>query len=579
MTVTKIEIRGGAYYDSVVLMQLQASLGTLPGVKNAGVVMGTAANKNLLKQNGLLTPQAQSALPDDLIISIEGDDEVAVETALSRVDEFLARRRTILQQDYSPKSLAAAAQMRPDAAWVLVSLPGRYAAGVAREALQRQKNVFLYSDHVSLVDELSLKKEAAEKGLLVMGPDCGTAIVNGVGLGFANRVRRGPIGLVGASGTGLQQVTSRIHQLGGGITHALGTGGRDLSEAVKAITARQSLDLLGRDPETKVIVLISKPPAPDVAHSLLHLARTTGKPVVVNFIGYSFESVKYHHNNLHFASSLDEAAELAVELVESQTSEVIKTSGVSEVPKAMVNGFTTEQRYLRGLFSGGSLAYEALVILQDYLPVIYSNIPLKKEHALADSLISQGHTIIDLGEDEFTVGRLHPMLDNTLRLQRLAQEASDPSVALILLDLVLGYGAHPDPASDLGPAIAAARAKAKAVGRELEVVAVVVGTDEDPQDLAAQVEQLKAAGAHVETSNQAAAVYAGQRLQALGRLGRLPLVDLSVLQRPLEVINVGLEAFAVSLSAQNVPVTHVDWRPPAGGNEKLMSILERMKKK
>ena len=228
MAVTRSEIRSGAYYDSVVLMQLQRSLAALPGVLDAGVVMGTDANKAILAQSDLLAPQAQAALADDLVIVICAEDCAAAQSALDQVDELLAQRRKGVEQEYRPKSLESAAQMMPDAQWVLVSVPGRYAAGVARQALRLDKNVFLYSDNVSLDDEVALKLMAAEKGLLVMGPDCGTAIVNGVGLGFANRVRRGPIGVVAAAGTGLQQVTSRIHQLGSGITHALGTGGRDL---------------------------------------------------------------------------------------------------------------------------------------------------------------------------------------------------------------------------------------------------------------------------------------------------------------------------------------------------------------
>ena len=263
------EIRPGAYYDSVVLMQLQRALSALPGIEEAGVVMGTAANKDVLTQSSLLTPEAQAANADDLIIVARGDTDAAVTDALAQVDTLLSRkRRDDVATDYRPKTLDAAAKMLPEAQWVLISVPGRYAAGVAKEALKLDKNVFLYSDNVAVEDEVALKQQAMAKGLLVMGPDCGTAIVNGAGLGFANGVRRGNIGVVGASGTGLQQVTARIHQLGGGITHALGTGGRDLSADVNAITLRQSLDLLARDPETDIIVLISKPPAPEVADNV-----------------------------------------------------------------------------------------------------------------------------------------------------------------------------------------------------------------------------------------------------------------------------------------------------------------------
>ena len=316
MAITKVEIRRGTYYDSLVLMQLQVALTSLPGVRNAGVLMGLDTNKEVLRESGLLTPEAEAALTDDLIISIEGDSDAAVDAALTRIDALLSRRRTAVQQDYRPKTLDAAVKMSPDAGWVLVSVPGEYAASVAREALRLKKHLFLYSDNVALEDEVSLKQEAAKQGLLLMGPDCGTAIVNGIGLGFANKVRRGPVGLIGASGTGLQQVTARIHRLDSGITHALGTGGRDLSVEVGGTSALQGLDLLRRDDETKVIVLISKPPAREVAARLLEAARMVEKPVVINFIGYQTSGAN-GDGNLFFASTLDDAAELAVKLSRS----------------------------------------------------------------------------------------------------------------------------------------------------------------------------------------------------------------------------------------------------------------------
>ena len=576
MAVTKAEIRTGAYYDSVILMQLQRALAALSGVLDAGVVMGTGANKDILAQSGLLAPEAQAAAADDLVIVVRAQDGAAAQAALSQVDTLLTQRRRGIEQDYLPKSLESAAEMLPEAQWVMISVPGRYAAGVARQALRLGKNVFLYSDNVALDDERLIKQAAAENGLLVMGPDCGTAIVNGIGLGFANKVRRGPIGLVAASGTGLQQVSSRIHQLGSGLTHALGTGGRDLSEAVGAVTAHQALDLLGRDPESRVIVLISKPPAPQVADELLSAARSAAKPVVVDFIGYSPRARQV--DNLCYASTFDEAAALAIELA-SQAEGTAKDE--EPIRRTAAEPFAAGQRYLRGLFSGGTLAYEAQLLLQDYVPVIYSNAPLNKEHRLANSMASQEHTIVDLGEDEFTVGRLHPMMDNDLRIRRLQQEAEDPEVAVLLLDVVLGYGAHPDPASDLAPAIARVRTSAQEAGRHLEVIAVVVGTDEDPQGLSAQVQQLQAAGAQVETSNDEAVRRVGRLLRSLNpaaTIRTLKPVDLGVLHQPLAAINVGLESFTASLVAQGAPVIQVDWRPPAGGNERLAAILERMKR-
>jgi len=577
MSITKGEIRSGVYYDSIVLMQLQRSLAGQPGVIDAGVVMGTEANKHLLVQGALFASEVESAGTDDLVIVVKAEDEAKAQAALIKVDELLAGRRTgEVGGEFLPKSLESAAQMLPAAQWVLVSVPGRYAAGVAREALRLNKHVFLYSDNVALDEEIDLKRTASEKGLLVMGPDCGTAIVNGIGLGFANKVRRGPIGVVAASGTGLQQLTARLHQMGGGITHALGTGGRDLSEQVGAVTARQGLDLLDRDPDTRVIVLVSKPPSPRLAGELVNAARLSRKPVVVDFIGYATASRRI--DNVYFATSFDEAAELAVQFA---------TAAPETHPRLEINldEFAPGQRFLRGLFSGGTLAYETLLVLRDYLPTVYSNAPLDKQYRLADSLTSQEHTILDLGEDEFTVGRLHPMMDNDLRIRRLEVEANDPTVAVILIDVVLGFGAHPDPASELVPIITKVCAQAKTEGRHLQVVAVVTGTDEDPQDFNHQMEQLATAGVIIFRSNDQAARYAGRIVGKLDPAAaktdqkEFHTIDLRAINQPLAAINVGLETFTESLTAQEARVIQVDWRPPASGNERLMAILERMKSK
>lgn len=605
MAVIKTDVRIGAYYDSAFLMQLQRSLAGLPGVQDAGVVMGTESNKELLAHIDLVSPEADKAKPDDLVIVVRAENEAAAKDAIGKVDELLTRRKKASDQEHLPQSVASAIEEMPDASWVLVSVAGRYAAGVARDALRQGKHVFLFSDNVSVEEEIELKKMAAEKGLLVMGPDCGTAIVKGMGLGFANKVRPGPIGMVAAAGTGLQQVSSRIHQLGGGMTHGIGTGGRDLSEKVGAVTFKMAIDVLARDPETTVIVLVSKPPAPRVADEVLAIARKTGKPVVVVFIGRS--PAEKQSGNLYFAGSLDEAASLAVEISKTPKG---KTPAV-DLSKPAVKDFTAEelkverfakgQKYLRGLFSGGTLAYEAQYILQNYLPKVWANAPLNKENKIHNSLVSQDHTIIDMGEDEFTVGRLHPMMDNELRVRRILEEAKDPEVAIIMLDVVIGYGSHEDPARELSAAVAKAKEMAKKEGRFLEVVAVVTGTDLDPQNLDSQIAQMKKAGTWVETSNEKMVRYAGQLLNTLNHYGKIEVppakaaavaagseqpatpvakpVDLSTLQKTLSAINVGLESFAANLKAQDVPVVQVEWRPPAGGNEKLMGILERMKAK
>ena len=563
MTTTRSEIRAGAYYDSVVLMQLQRALAELPGVIDAGVVMATPANCELLQASGLATDS--KAGPDDLLIVVKAEAAPAAEEAIGKVDELLTRRRSGPIQAFRPRSLAAAVKQLPEAEWVLISVPGRFATSVAREALRLGKNVFLFSDNVSMVDEVALKNEGQDKGLLVMGPDCGTAIINGVGLGFANRVRRGAIGMVGASGTGMQAISSTIHNLGAGVSQAIGTGGRDLKQAIGAVTTRQGLALLADDPKTEVIVLVSKPPENSIAAELLTLAAKCGKPVVIDFIG--FVPPARRMGPLHFASSLSDAAQLAVGLAAEGTTSI-------DPGATPVNG--GESGFLRGLFSGGTLAYEAMLGLQLFLRPLYSNVPRSEEQRLDDPLSSRQNTVLDLGEDLFTQGRLHPMMDNDLRLRRLAQESADKDVSLIMLDIVLGEGAHPDPASEIGPAIEQALKRARHEARALDFVVIVIGSDEDAQNLDVQIERLTQAGAEVFQDTAEAVEFAARKLTpAITNLG-MP-VDKATFQGSLAAINVGLETFYDSIVGQGASAVHVEWRPPAGGNEKLLALLEKMR--
>ncbi|TAK10719.1 MAG: acyl-CoA synthetase FdrA [Anaerolineae bacterium] len=553
--ILKTQIRAGTYFDSVVLMHLQRSLAGLPGVDDAGVVMATPANQELLAEFELLSDEGKAAGADDMLIVVRAETEQAAAQAIAQVDDLLKKRRSNVATEFRPHSLDGATKQLPQAEFVLISVPGRYAAGVAEQALELGKHVFLYSDNVEIADEIRLKEKGRAMGRLVMGPDCGTAILNGVGLGFANRVRRGDIGVVAASGTGLQAVTAGIHNLGGGVSQAFGTGGRDLKTDVGGTTALMALNVLARDDGTKVIVLVSKPPAAAVAARLLGAAQAMGKPVVVQFIGYPPPGRQV--GNLHFAASLHEAAETALAL-----------AGNAEGAKVT----EPRQGYLRGLFSGGTLAYEMMLGVQATLAPLYSNTPISADQKLDDVFTSKGHTIIDLGEDDFTQGRLHPMMDNDLRLRRLKEELEDPETGLILLDVVLGEGAHPDPASELAPAIAAGHKQRK----DVEFVALVVGTDEDPQGLDKQVEQLESAGARIFRTTAGAVEYASRRLARPPEMMGTA-VELGAFQRPLAAINVGLESFYESLKGQGAEAVHVDWRPPAGGNEKLMGILARLK--
>jgi FdrA protein len=543
-------------------MQLQRSLSNLPGILDAGVVMATAANRDLLAESDLLVET--DAGPDDLLIVVSAEDEQSGDAALTMVDELMLKRRRSGVQAIRPRSLSAAANSLAESQWVLISVPGRYAAAVARDALNLGKHVFLYSDNVPLEEEIDLKKQARDRGLLVMGPDCGTAIISGIGLGFANRVRRGNIGLVGASGTGLQAITSQIHTLGGGVSQAIGTGGRDLKAEVGAITAIQALSLLAKDPDTEVIVLVSKPPEPRVATELLQSALAIEKPVIVYFIG--FPAFSRRVKDIQFASSLDEAAALAVEAIASAEDGIV----LKEKNTGTIDGF------VRGLFSGGTLAQEFMLGVQTVLEPVYSNVPIYESQRLTAPFQSKAHTVLDLGEDEFTQGRLHPMIDNDLRLRRLAQEATDADVSIIVFDIVLGEGAHRDPASEFVPVIKDLLRTAREEGRNLEIIAIVVGTDEDPQDIGSQIEQFQSAGVVIYHEIIEVVNHIATQL-ARTSIGRFPEVDLASFDDGFAGINVGLEMFYESLKAQGADAVHVEWRPPAGGNEKLMALLAKMK--
>ncbi len=510
-------IKSGEYYDSITLLQVAQGLSRLAGVEDAAVVMGTPANKGILRDAGLLTPEAEAAFADDLIIAVRVADGGNVDIA-ARVGELLAASRMAKAASGTvpaPKTVSAAVQQLAGANIALVSVAGRYAAGVAREALEQGLHVFLFSDNVSVEDEIALKTLGREKGLLVMGPDAGTAIINGVALGFANAVIPGPVGVVAAAGTGLQAVTSYLTRMGVGITQGIGTGGRDLSEAVGGIMMLEGLKALQADPATKVLLLVSKPPAPTVAEKVLEQLKVSSKPAVVCFLGGKAKVIREAGGIP--AETLEEAAYLAAALARGESPEAAlehlhaQHQELKKLAKKLVGRLQMQQNYFRGLFSGGTFCYESQLILNEMLGkgAVLSNAPVKKKHKLEDANKSVGHTAVDLGEDEFTVGRLHPMLDPTLRNRRILHEAQDPETAIIFLDIVLGYGVHPDPAGAAAEAIREAQAQLASEGREVLFIASVCGTDGDPQNAKIQEEKLREAGVIVLESNAAATRLAG----------------------------------------------------------------------
>ena len=508
----KTLIKKSEYHDSVTLMLVARELTKFPGVIDVGVIMATEANKALINEAGLLTPDCASATPNDLVIAISANDGAA-DAALLEAEKLLRQKRSLDDgAEFRPKTLRGAVKANPKANVAVISVAGRYAADEARDALRRGLHVLLFSDNVSLEDEIALKTYARDHGLLLMGPGAGTTILNGVALGFANVVPSGPVGIVSAAGTGMQEVSTLLAKDGVGITQGIGTGGRDLKEEVGGIMMLEGLKALQADLATKVIALVSKPPSPGVAEAILDQVAQSDKPTVIGFMGASPQTTSLRGGQRptkqsEFAATLQETALLAAKAAGAHinVAEVIarEEETLQIQAKELRATLKPEQKYLRGLFSGGTLCYEAQVIWRDRLkePVL-SNAPLKKENQLTDSLHSVKHTCVDLGEEEFTVGRPHPMIDNDLRIRRLLQEARDPAVAVIMLDVVLGYGAHPDPASELGSAVRQAKQLAD---RELIVVASVTGTEQDPQRLSTQVAALKASGAIVCDSNATAA--------------------------------------------------------------------------
>lgn len=484
---THLDIRRGSYRDSVSLMQVSRSVQDVPGVEAALVAMATELNLEFLGPMGF--DEDVDAGPNDLLVAIRAVDDAALDAAVAAADAALSDAGRESGRGFGeavpPRTVGRAVEQLGGAEVVLVSTPGEHAFVEAMEALSAASNVMVFSDNVPLDQELALKARAAELDLLVMGPDCGTAIVGGVGLGFTNAVRPGPVGIVAASGTGAQHLTCLLDDAGVGVSHVLGVGGRDLKEEVGGATTLRAMSALDADPATELIVVLSKPPHPTVAAHVREHAEGLTTPVVLGLIG----------------PGADDLTAVADAVLDARGAEAVEArswppdDGARRQPRS---GLIT------GLFAGGTLCTEAMVVVSAEHGPVRSNVPLEPDWTL-DGHAGEGHVMLDLGEDEYTRGRPHPMIDQQLRIQRLAEEAARSEVAVILLDVVLGHGAHPDPASELAPAIRDARATADAGGHVLHVVVSLCGAAGDPQGRDGQVAALTAAGASVHLSNADAA--------------------------------------------------------------------------
>ncbi len=620
-----VAIRPGLYRDSVALLEVARALRAIDGVEEAAALMATPANRDLLAAAGLLEPEAAAAGPADLVVAVRAASAAAAEQALAAAERALAAPSAPagVAVRRAPRTIETACRRRPDSSLAVISVPGAFAAGLARRALGQGLSAMLFSDNVALADEIALKRQALARGQLLLGPDCGTAYVDGVGLGFANAVPRGRVGVVAASGTGLQQLAVLLAARGEGVSQGIGVGGRDMSDAVGGLMTLAALDALAADPSTALIAVVGKPPAPAVRRAVEARLAAAGKPAVVALLGPGADAGRAagarDFGRVRAVSTLEDAADAILAALHGRPWTPVAFSATPDEVRARLDALRRELPAgpvgLRGLYAGGTLAHEANGILVPLLGAIDGNLgPAPHAASL--------HQVLDLGADEYTIGRAHPMLDGALRASLIERAARNPRVGVLLLDVVLGHGAAADPAGDLAPTLRSARARARADGRGLAVVATVVGTADDPQGLAAQVARLEAEGAWVLPSNAqaaraaaclvggpgvadavltgtdatggaASAGTAGAFVAPDGARGRAtpagtpPVAPAAgtarrgdsspggpLLGRALSVVNVGLESFAADLGRRGVPTVHVAWAPPAGGNARAAALLD-----
>ncbi|MGT2865883.1 acyl-CoA synthetase FdrA [Streptococcus fryi] len=571
------EILKNNYQDSINLMLLTARINELDGVTMSQVMMGTDANKDILENTNLLSEEAKGASPNDLMIVVESDNPQIIDVVLPEVKSFL-EDLSVKTTDTKAKvatSWQEAFEHLPDANLALFSIPGEYGAPEMEAALRKGLHVFSFTDNIPVEDEIRLKKLAHENGLLMMGPDCGTGIISSIPIAFTNVVRPGNIGIVGASGTGIQEVTTIIDRLGGGVVHAIGTGGRDLSTEVGAITVKDAIVALENHKETDVLCVISKPPAKEVRDDVVRLLQSVTKPVVAIFLG---EKPENHLGKVYLAHTLEEAAQIAVDLSKKAP---VKPNYLEPISHQDVSVLASD-KVVKGLYSGGTLASEAAMMVKETLGL----------ESLAKSegyvLRADGYDIIDLGDDVYTQGKPHPMIDPDTRIRKIHEFAQDPKTGVILLDFVLGYGAHDDMAGALLPAITAELDKAKAEGRDLYFVGTVTGTDKDPQDYRNTVRRLSEAGVLIEDSN-AKAVRLALKLKGydfqendkglVEYTGELVSVStpseavMDLITTKPRVINIGLQSFNESIKEYGGASEQFNWKPRAGGNKKMIKLL------
>ncbi len=503
--INKIEITNNQYHDSVELLYVTSSLKQLKGVSLAYIAMGTTCNKEVFREIGFMESELETAGPNDMILGVAAENEHACQAAFDLAHSMLSKRHTENVKASYP-SIASAMKARPEANLCIISVPSKYAKSETMKALNAGMHVLIFSDNISLEDEREIKLAASEKGLLCMGPDCGVTNIGGVSFLVGSMIKKGPIGICAASGAGLQEVAQLIHKAGSGISQGIGTGGKDLNDTVGAISMLAGFDALSRDDETKVIVLISRKPGEKALKAVLSRAKACSKPVVVCFMGCSQNS--FDKSGVIIGSNLEDTARKALSLIGIELP-AAESSVNMELASAEVARMSKDQKYVRGLFCGGTFCEEAMEAMQASVGGIYSNAPLFPEYKLFVSSVSFKNSLVDCGDEEFTLNRPHPDFDPEPRAEGILREASDPETAVILLDFILGPAVHPDPAGAVIDSIRKAMHEVQQRGGKLSVVASVCGTDADPQKQSDQEEKLRQAGVLVCPSNYQAAVLAG----------------------------------------------------------------------
>lgn len=489
----KSKIFYSTYRDSVLLMKMSSALRAIKGVKTAEVMMASESNKSILDGLDLLTDEIKKASNTDLAVSVIADEEQTIELVFEKAEDLIL----FGEKEEGFSTVHEARLEYPDANIALISIAGAYAADEAERALNDGMNVMLFSDNVEIRDELRVKQLAESKHLIVMGPDCGTAMINGAALAFCNEVQRGSVGIVGASGTGTQEAMVLLDKSGVGISHAIGTGSNDIKESVGGITMLRGIQMLKNNADTELILIIAKPTDASVEKKIYEALEASGKPAVVCLLGGTKEGKV---GSIQFASTIEDAVKLVIKETIGQDKQYDIQPNVQTAIAEKRTALQPEQKYIRGLYTGGTLAGEACVILGQKM-AIESNIKIRTAALMDDPRAAKGNAIIDLGDDIFTRGKPHPMIEPTLRAERILIEAADPSVAVILLDFVIGYGVHEDPVGCTIPYIQEAKKIAKEQGRELAFVGYVLGTEKDYQNIAEQNAKLESCGAFIANSN------------------------------------------------------------------------------